>query len=406
MWTRRSGASHDMQGVLDLFVPPIAVWSDISAILGAWSQSPRFLQPSTPPLSLVLHEIGWGELVRCLRILPRPLESLTCRAPVHPSALFPLNEHSGVLLSRFSLRRLDMTGALTFESSSPSFNYIQSLRLRELRGNICPNLFFEGLRGSPSLRELELAGPTQPPTTSYVVAVREPAPRLFDCLERVIFAGDGTWSRLLEWIDAPKLKYLDLSVSSLDVCGALLHAWHRLSRATSPLPTPPLVELRLNRCGIGADGRSLCSLVNQLPFLQRLEITGCGDDVNPAILTLAGNCKSGIIVGDECPPLPCPRLQYVDFSRCSQVRGTSIRDLVKSRLPPRSPDNTKSETALDNPSVSGSLPLQAVIIDQCPNVPAELLPWLRQHVSRVSCAYETKVQAKERMPRTSRYNGP
>jgi hypothetical protein len=407
-----------MQGVLDLSVPPTVAWPDILAILNAWSQSPRFLQPSTPSLSLVLDEINLEQLVRCLHLhlLPHSLESLACRAPVHPPALLPFSKAYGALLGRFSLRFLDMTGTLAFENSSPSFRNLQSLRLRELTGIISPDSFFEGLDASPGLRELELAGPTHSQYTSYAVTVREPAPRLFDCLERVMLAGEGTWSRLLEWMDTPKLKYLDLSVSSLDVCGALLRAWLRLSGATPPISAPPLVELRLNRCGVGANGRSLCLLINQLAFLEKLEVTGCGDDVNPAILALAGNSKGGIIVvGNENPALPCPRLQHVDFSRCSQVRGISIRDLVKSRLPspnptpPRSPDNVKSEVASDNSSTGGPsrpLPLQMVIIDQCPNVPAELLPWLRQQVPRVSCVYETKAQAKERMPRTLRYNGP
>ena len=413
LWTQRSGASHDIQGVLHLSIPPIAL-HDLLSVLRAWCQSPRFLQPSTPSLSLVLDEIGRRELDECLCILPRALESFTCHMESYQLfQLFQLTEPTVSLIGRLSLRCLDVTGIVMLDTLFP-FNNLQSLRLRRLVGTINYGLFVERLCESPNLRELELASQAHQLLHSISGSGSAASrPRQFACLERLKLVGDFPWSSLLEWMDTPTLKYLDLSISSLDVCDALLRTWTRLG---APLSAPPLVEFRLNRCGVGSTGRSLCSLIGQLPFLERLEITSCGDDINPAIRTLAGNFQRAITVGDfVTPPLPCPRLQYIDFSRCSQVRGTSIRDLVKSRLPPptptlpsQSPHSTSDESAGDAPpsgDSSSPMPLQSIIIDQCPGVSADLLPWFRQRVPRVSCVYETKAQAKERMPRTLRYTG-
>lgn len=399
-----------MQGVVNLSVPPTyTLQHDIWSILKAWSQSPRFLHASAPSLSLALDEVGcadWVEFDRRLSILPRTLESLTCLGPTHGSSTFHLTADSGNHL-RFPY--LDLSRSVVIKSEFPSFKDLRSLRLRELTGIIHPHFFFEGLRASPNLCELELVSSTRahPP---YTVLLLEPVPRSFDCLERVTLAGDGTWSYLLYWMDTPSLKYLNLSISSHNVCDILSRIWTRLS---PPLFAPPLVELRLNRCGVGSNGHSLSTLIIQLPFLEKLEITGCGDDTNRAILTLAGNYRGGVTVGED--ERPCPRLQYVDFSRCPRVKGVSIRDLVKSRLPPptptphsSSPGKTDGDTTRDTLATGGSsrpLPLHTVIIDQCPNVPAELLPWLRRQVPRVSCVYETKGLAKERMPRIGRYGG-
>ncbi|KAK0187903.1 hypothetical protein F5146DRAFT_1226277 [Armillaria mellea] len=80
----------------------------------------------------------------------------------------------------------------------------------------------------------------------------------------------------------------------------------------------------------------------------------------------------------------CPSLQYVDLSQCPDVRTGPLSRIVKAR---RSP----SEGATDGDT---AFPLiHTLIVDGCPLIDAEYLPWFRQHVKNFSCIYLTKKAA-------------
>ena len=64
--------------------------------------------------------------------------------------------------------------------------------------------------------------------------------------------------------------------------------------------------------------------------------------------------------------------------------------LVKLRLPAHE-DGQSQEDAV-SPSCIVQ-PLLSLTINDCPSIPADVLPWLREKVASVSCVYMTKKQA-------------
>lgn len=195
----------------------------------------------------------------------------------------------------------------------------------------------------------------------------------------------------MECLVTPKLSTIELSRSSNDVCGLLLYRWTQSG-------FPPLVNLHLDKCGVGYDGGSLIALLRSLPTLERLEVNHCGDNIDRAIVPLSVS-----------PTTICPRLQHIDFSSCPKVRGVTIRDLVRSRMPQPSlsdaaalPDGNIPSTAsalTNSEPLTHVLPIKTLVLDNCSSIPSDLLPWLRRNVPRFSCIYETKAQAKERKPK-------
>ncbi|TFY80930.1 hypothetical protein EWM64_g3082 [Hericium alpestre] len=123
-------------------------------------------------------------------------------------------------------------------------------------------------------------------------------------------------------------------------------------------------------------------------------------------------------------PITCPSLTHVDLSNCQDLTTGPVLRMVSSRikLAPSVPDEKPAITPrsadadlsmLDaSDAVAGSSldalsptvkQIQTLLVDGCPRIEAETLPWLRSHVPVFSCKYISKKEAteKRRNPMTS-----
>lgn len=392
-WTQRSASSETQRGVLHLTIPHL---TPITAqrVYTRWCVSPRFKIDLLTPLSLELE----GEsrevaqmLSKSIVGIPAGLRTLISKGDA--PELIDIGE--APQFQQLHHLELECISLLRQAVPSTQLQSLISLRLPQLLAAMSVPDFVAYIKGIPALQELDLGcerfllrpGDDDPAES----------PTRLNSLKRLALRGRSMWLELLAAIDAPALTHLDLSGSSNDVCATLLRLWVRANCVP-----PRFIHLRLGRCGVGYQSISLRAVVVQLPLLEKLIVTDCGDDINPTLLVLAGKNMAQPAASSQTPAvLPCPRLQYVDFSRCSQLKGTAIRDLVKSRLAiATSPSENGSEEDLAlTIAAPRALPIQTLLIDQCPKVPADLLPWLREQVPRMSCVYETRAQVRERMPR-------
>jgi F-box/TPR repeat protein Pof3 len=101
--------------------------------------------------------------------------------------------------------------------------------------------------------------------------------------------------------------------------------------------------------------------------------------------------------------LMCPRLKHVKLVSCADLSTSAVLNLVKAHSGgPSSLSDAPSQpvsSTLQGSRREGARPSQEVsrisslVLDGCPLVEAESLPWLRQQVKHFSCRYMTKKQA-------------
>jgi hypothetical protein len=407
-------------GVINLHLPRFAHIEDAVDVLKAWSLSPRFQSPADAgDVSLSFEEApNYGMF-----------DVLYMRTAVSGLGAQPPNASPLPLFRR--LRHLDVNWVTRLEwEGFFAMHSLRTIRLRNIQGASDLANLIRAFHRNPGLELLHLSASSKSDPTKFKLGVVEDLP------SNLIFAGLNTlvlesclhFSLFVQRMETPNLKRLVYSHGFSDFPQTLLTSWSYLS---SP---PPLVELRLHRCGIGADGASLAALVKLLPLLEVLHVTNCGDDVNPVFRALAGSSQTrastsasnSTSAGNGTPAQSsyCPRLHDLDFSGCSKLKGVSVRDLVRSRILPNplssppssspsisssfatpaipgsqaSPSSSTSQ-APESPPAQSLVSIRSLVIDRCPSVEASLLPWFRQHVHRMSCAYETKAVAKERLPK-------
>ncbi|RPD57028.1 hypothetical protein L227DRAFT_613913 [Lentinus tigrinus ALCF2SS1-6] len=126
------------------------------------------------------------------------------------------------------------------------------------------------------------------------------------------------------------------------------------------------------------------------------------------IIAIGIKTANAILEGLSCPPAPstaetppadtppvrvyCPALRHLDCSHNQDVKGGPLVRIVKWRL-------TEAERSANCEGEEAGGPVQPVrrletlVIDGCPQVDPEVLPWLRQNVAVVSCVYMSKKAA-------------
>ncbi|KZV88217.1 hypothetical protein EXIGLDRAFT_839411 [Exidia glandulosa HHB12029] len=107
-------------------------------------------------------------------------------------------------------------------------------------------------------------------------------------------------------------------------------------------------------------------VVMGMPLLTVLQLSNCGTDMGAVVDALAKSPKH--------------LLEEVDFSHCTKLAGGPLVRLVQAGI---------TTTGGEEKSR-----VRVVVVDGCPLVEAEVLPWLRSKVSRFSCVYMTKKAAK------------
>lgn len=146
----------------------------------------------------------------------------------------------------------------------------------------------------------------------------------------------------------------------------------------SPDDRPPIREIRLTRVAIRPP---LLKRVLETfsDTLESLEVSSCSALDQDVLESLSRPTPTNNLL--------CPRLCDVNFSGTDELRAGSLVRLIKARL----------EGAPGSPRA-----IRNVIVDACPNIDAEALPWIRANVTgTLSCVYKTRVEAKAR--RRDRY---
>lgn len=194
-------------------------------------------------------------------------------------------------------------------------------------------------------------------------------------LELSRFPNDGL-QVLFGRFDFPLLEVLHLQ-GVTKACASLRTIRRRLAPPPDPdvteaeLIPSPLTTLRLRSCTF--DTKYLVEILGtQCDKLKILEISGAGMEINPLLEALAGDRRASAI---------CPHVKEFNFSRSPTLTGAPLKSLVKSRIP--SDDQSKQSD------------IQSLIIDGCPQVESQLLPWLWQKVKRGSCVYETAKEIRK-----------
>lgn len=181
-------------------------------------------------------------------------------------------------------------------------------------------------------------------------------------------------------LQLPNLQVLDLQQLSISKPPVLL----KYLIDCAPEDRPPIRELRINRTNIVPD-RLKQALRAFSDTLESLEFTHCSaieQDIYES-LSRPMDGASG--------PLLCPRLRDINFSGTDDLRAGPLVRMIKARSPSANAGHPDPPT-----------PIRNLIIDSCPNVDAEALPWMRANVTgNVSCVYKTRAEAKGR--RRDRY---
>ncbi|EMD41931.1 hypothetical protein CERSUDRAFT_120822 [Gelatoporia subvermispora B] len=244
------------------------------------------------------------------------------------------------------------------------------------------------LHSNPELSELKLyidnliernSSGRDPPDTVRL-------PRLLQ-LELQTVSRDQTLNNLLLSLELPALRTLRISkqVSSLDA--SLTHLLHSQSASS-------LTELRINRCHFSSS--AMIQLLRSTPVLEILELSLIGgNQANVVLEALATPQLDGSTSDKDGHPSTttlCPAIRHLDLSHCPCITGGPLIRLVKLRLPHQ--EGKPHELTLSSTAPPQSVePITTLIIDGCTAVDAEILPWLRSQVPKVSCVYFSKENA-------------
>ena len=160
-----------------------------------------------------------------------------------------------------------------------------------------------------------------------------------------------------------------------------------------------LEELLLRSCRF-VHSQSVIVLLQNSPDLRFLEVSNIAYQATPIIEALAASFPtlnpSPILRDPADPsvgtPVLCPYLTNVNFSCCPDIRTGSLLRLVKSRLPlDELPSSYHQELEARQPPDTKRI--VSLAMDCCPLVEVKFLPWFRQTIANVTCAYVKKRQS-------------
>lgn len=122
--------------------------------------------------------------------------------------------------------------------------------------------------------------------------------------------------------------------------------------------------------------------------LESLTLTHLPNTANPVVEALTTPTSD---------PLMCPALKHLNVAHCSDVQTGPLLRLVKSRLQraqegvlESAASGSTEEDRVDIPPPPVVPQIASLIVDGCPRIEAEFLPWFRKVVPIFSCVYETK----------------
>jgi len=157
-----------------------------------------------------------------------------------------------------------------------------------------------------------------------------------------------------------------------------------------------LTELKLRGCRL-SDSNSLLLLLRSSPNLEVLEYSGVTFGVALLLNALAAHytpptsSELRFLPDDppsDPPPILCPKITHVNFSRCPEVQAGVLMRLIKSRL---IGDHSPMQTTSQIQDISK---IESLIIDSCPNVEKEWLGRMQVLVPHVSCRHPRKLRGR------------
>ncbi|KIM71428.1 hypothetical protein PILCRDRAFT_830339 [Piloderma croceum F 1598] len=206
----------------------------------------------------------------------------------------------------------------------------------------------------------------------------------------------------------PKLHRL----THLDILSTSVHVFHDIAM-------PSLRILRLSRIIKGVDTlltkildrgpviltelsiqSSLVTFAKLIPFLRAassLEVFGLSQidgQVNAVVEALANTpTLSRDSASSPTETIMCPRLAHVKLSACTDLKTGAVMRLVRSRLPAVASELPQDPSTVTK-DISAVVQIESLIVDMCPLIEPEVLPWLRSKVQTFSCVYATSKDAK------------
>lgn len=192
----------------------------------------------------------------------------------------------------------------------------------------------------------------------------------------------------LQWFTVPSLQKLNISATYRSVDYYLDHLL-----ATGGVST--LQELSISHSTFTA--ARMIPFLRQATALRHLMISYVGG--NQANLVLEELASSSVphakpavaqALDSSERSMTCPLLGSIDLSFCPDIKGGPLVRLVKHRLARIEESQEGEETKRQTSSIS---PINTLIVDGCPYVDPDALPWLRSKVPTFSCSYLTKKQA-------------
>lgn len=193
----------------------------------------------------------------------------------------------------------------------------------------------------------------------------------------------------LEVIGMPAKSFIGITMPSLQI----LRLTRLIGGADELLISlntrlPSLKELSFNSSAVTSS--TLIPFLQATPMLEVFELSsimGCVNDIVEALALPAAS-----VVHSPNTSLLCPSLTQIKLSRCAELRTGGVMRLVKSRLPlPEMPalDQDANDTGL-----CPAAQIQSLVLDGCPNIELEALPWLRSKIQSVSCLYASGKEAR------------
>ena len=236
------------------------------------------------------------------------------------------------------------------------------------------------LHANPQLEELHLECASRPQPSSTVPSPTETPPRLPNLTRMTLRLANAVQYLYMCRVLAPNLTSLHIenALHSTSYLDALLNSTEG--------SLENLVELTFKQCML--DDQMVVHLLKRTNMLEKLCLhSSLFEDVNTVVDALARHPRD--TVNDK---FLCPRLRHVDLSQQLKLQTGCIVKLVKAHLA-YATDSTSTDARGTDGVATPIVPLHTVIVDSCPNISADALPWLRSKVEKVSCVFMTKRQA-------------
>ena len=194
--------------------------------------------------------------------------------------------------------------------------------------------------------------------------------------------------RLLSVLSLPSLTSLDISLSRGTLNGTLQHLTDGRAKT--------LTSLAIRSATF--DPQIMVHALATMSSLEFLQLSAIGGDavkvVLEALARLQPPLSDDAASPQHTPPfIYCPVLRALDCSQNQTIRGGELVRLVKLRITEAEKSVGEDEGASAQAVTARVKPLQTLIVDDCPMLDSEVLPWLRERVPSVSCVYMTKKAA-------------